>query len=189
MNQLVEFIKLNVPNLSEEAAQIIVHSFVRREVKKGDLLVVQGKVCENLYFLVEGISRSYSLKGEDDITTWFSFKNDFITSFTSFFPKERSYENIEMLSDGLLYQISYQQLLAIRENSIEIERVLNYFSLSYTIQLEKRLFLIQTHTAAEKYQLMLQTEPHLIQHIPNKYLASYLGISRETLSRIRSRIN
>ncbi|MBX2870833.1 MAG: Crp/Fnr family transcriptional regulator [Saprospiraceae bacterium] len=165
------------------------NSFQKREKKKGDLLLRQGDTCKDLYFLSEGISRSFSIKDGLDITTWFSFKNDFVTSFTSLFPKEPSYESIEMLTDGELYQISYHQLLEIQNRSREIERALNYFSLLYTVQLEKRLFVIQTHTAAEKYKMIVQQEAHLIQYIPNKHLASYLGITRETLSRIRSRIN
>ena len=189
MNQLIAYIKSSIPNLSEEALKTIEQSFVRQERKKGDLLLVQGDICKNLYFLSEGICRSYSIKDGNDITTWFSFKNDFITSFTSFFPKELSYENIEMLSDGLLYQISHHHFFNMRHQSIEIERVINYFIVLYTIQVEKRLFLIQTHSAAEKYKLILQQEPHLVQFIPNKHLASYLGITRETLSRIRSSIN
>ncbi|MEM9723777.1 MAG: Crp/Fnr family transcriptional regulator [Bacteroidota bacterium] len=189
MNSLITFIQANLPDISKNAIQIIEDSFVQKNWKKGALLLSQGDVCKNLYFLSEGICRSFSTKDEEEITTWFSFTNDFITSFTSFFPRVPSYESIEMLSDGMLYQISYERLHAIRSASLEIERSINYFSLLYTIQLEKRLFLIQTLTASEKYKAILQHEPHLIQHISNKHLASYLGITRETLSRIRSGIS
>ncbi|HAA11462.1 MAG TPA: Crp/Fnr family transcriptional regulator [Cytophagales bacterium] len=189
MHSLVQYLRQSLPSLSEEAESIVVSTFRKQTKKKGDRLVVQGEVCKYLYFLTRGISRSYSLREAADITTWFSFANDFITSFTSFFPREPSYEHIEMLTDGDVFQISYDQLLEIRSNSLEIERVINHFSLLYTIQLEKRLFLIQTYNAAEKYEQILEREPHLIQKIPSKYLASYLGITRETLSRIRSRLN
>jgi len=186
MNQLITYIKSNVPRLSAEAKEGIEKGFVRQDKKKGTLLLRQGEVCRHLYFLAHGICRSCSLKDGEEITTWFSFKNDFITAFTSFFPKVASYESIELMSDATLYRISYEQLMNTRNRSIEIERLINHFSLLYTIQLEKRLFQIQTLTATEKYQLILQEEPHLVQLIPNKYLASYLGITRETLSRIRS---
>ncbi|MEL6592460.1 MAG: Crp/Fnr family transcriptional regulator, partial [Bacteroidota bacterium] len=122
-------------------------------------------------------------------TTWFSFQNDFITSFTSFYPQEPRYESIEMLSDGVLYQISAEGLSWLRSQSAEVERLVHQLSVQYTIQLERRLFLIQTHTASEKYRLIMEQQPHLIQLIPNKFLASYLGVTRETLSRIRSSIN
>ena len=186
-NPLVEYIKTNFPKVSQAALTIIDSSFIQQEKGKGTLLVAQGDICRNLYFLTKGISRSYSLKDGQDITTWFGFKHDFITSFTSFFPKAPSYESIEMLSDGTVYQISYHELVKIRTASVEIERIINHFSFLYTVQLEQRLFDIQTLTAAEKYKRILEQEPHLIQSISNKYLASYLGITRETLSRIRSK--
>lgn len=189
MNPLTAYICRQNTSLGEEAIELLERSFRKAEKKKGDILLHQGDTCKDLYFLSEGISRSYSIRDGLDITTWFGFKNDFVTAFASFFPKEPSYESIEMLTDGVLYQISYHQLLEIQNQSREIERAINYFSLLYTVQLEKRLFVIQTHSAKEKYKLILQQQPHLIQHIPNKYLASYLGITRETLSRIRSSIN
>ncbi|MEM6348604.1 MAG: Crp/Fnr family transcriptional regulator [Bacteroidota bacterium] len=189
MNPLLSFINTNVSKLSGETLGILEEAFVRRKVKKGERFLSQGETCRHLYFLAEGICRSYSLKEDIDITTWFSFKDEFFTSFTSFFPDEPSYENMEMLTDGIVYQISKAVFDEIRTQSIEIERVINHFSLLYTIQLEKRLFLIQTYTAREKYELLLQQEPHLVQFVSNKHLASYLGITRETLSRIRSSIN
>ncbi len=189
MNPLTEYICSQNNYLRGEAIELLERSFNRVEREKGAILLHQGNTCKDLFFLAEGIARSYSIRDGLDITTWFSFKNDFVTSFTSFFPKEPSYESIEMLTDGTLYQISYHQLLEIQKLSREIERAIQHFSLLYTVQLEKRLFTIQTHSAKEKYQLMLQQEPPLIQHIPNKHLASYLGITRETLSRIRSSIN
>lgn len=189
MNPFSTYIQSIVPKISQATLEVLEEVFRIEERKKGELLLRQGEVCKNLYFLAEGICRSYSIKEGNDITTWFSFKDDFITSFTSFFPKEPSYENIEMLSDGCLYRISYEKLIDIREGSREIEKMINFFSMQYTVQLEKRLFHLQTQTAFEKYQLILDQQPHLIQVIPNKHLASYLGISRETLSRIKSSIN
>ena len=189
MNQLVTYIQSVAPRLNPEALERIGLAFRPIHKEKGELLLAQGDVCKDLYFLVEGICRFYSLKDGTEVTNWFSFKNDFITSFSSFFTKSPSYESIEMLTDGSLYQISYQKLAELQESAIEIERLINYFSNLYTVQLENRILFLQTMTAAEKYQMILKEEPHLIQHIPNKHLASYLGITRETISRIRSSIN
>ncbi len=189
MNDLTAYIKLKMPHLRGEVLRIIDSAFQKEEKKKGERLLNQGDVCRNLYFLANGICRSFSFRNGADITTWFGFKDDFITSFTSFFPQAPSYESIEMLTDGTLYKISRQRLIEIQKEAIEIERTINFFSSLYTIQLEKRLFVIQTHSATEKYKLILEDQPHLIQSISNKHLSSYLGITRETLSRIRSGIN
>lgn len=189
MNQFKTFVKSSLPNLSEDTLQGIAISFTKQLKKKGDFLLSQGEVCKNLYFLSEGVSRSFTIKDGNDITTWFSFKNEFVTSFTSFFPEEPSYESIEMLTDGVVYKISKLQLINIKNQSNKIEGIINHFSQLYTIQLEKRLLILQTYTAKEKYDYIIQHEPHLVQLVPSKYLASYLGVTRETLSRIRAAIN
>lgn len=189
MDEFIKYLTSTIPFLEKETLDIIEKSFIRKEKKKGDLLFRQGEVCKSLNFISEGMCRSFSIKDGKDITTWFSFKNEFITSFVSFFSKEPSYESVEMLSDGVLYEISAHKFFNTRKPTAQIEQVINYFNVLYTVQLEKRLFLIQAHTAREKYKQILVQQPHLIKCISNKHLASYLGITRETLSRIRSSIN
>ncbi len=187
MNPLVRFVQAHRPQLSQEDLALIADSFYLVKKQKGEHLLTQDKTCQYLYFLIEGITRSYSIRNGHDITTWFGFKDEFITSFTSFFPGHPSYESIEMLSDGQLYQISRQEFTQLQNDHPLVESIVHHFTLAYTLQLERRLFQIQTHSAAEKYQAILEQEPRLIQQIPNKHLASYLGITRETLSRIRSK--
>ncbi|MEM8765658.1 MAG: Crp/Fnr family transcriptional regulator [Bacteroidota bacterium] len=189
MNPILQHIENSLPGIDSEVLKLVGTSFVRKERKQGDVLLRQGEVCRNMFFLTEGISRSYSIQDGNDITTWLGFKNQFLTSFTSFFLKESSYESIEMLTDGILFQMDNHQFEKMRMKSIEIEKIINHFIVHYSIQLEKRLFTLQTLTSTEHYKLILEQEPHLVQHIPNKHLASYLGITRETLSRIRSSIN
>ncbi len=189
MEALVQHILSAFPRLDPATLELVRAAFERHPAPKGTQLLHQGDICKHLYFLSEGISRSYSLRDGQDITNWFSFRNDFITSYSSFFPKAPSYESIQMLTDGVLFRISYERLQELKEQASEIAELIDHFSVLYTVQLEQRLFVIQTHSATEKYRLMMEQEPHLIQHIPSKHLASYLGISRETLSRIRSRIN
>lgn len=189
MVQFEKYLLSIFPDINRDTLSLLIHSFVRQEKKKGDLLLRQGEPCRNLYFVSEGICRSFSEKEGNDITTWFSFKNDFITSFTSFFTDDPSYESIEMLSDGVLYQISHHKFFNPRTPSLELEQMISHFKLVYTLDLEKRLFFLQTLSATERYKQVLEQQPHLIQLIPNKHLASYLGITRETLSRIRANIN
>ena len=189
MNPLITYLRKHIPDIDPDVLNNISSIITKESVSKGDFLLKQGDTCKHLYFNESGIIRCFSLIDGIDITTWFSFKNEFITSFTSFFPKVPSYENMELLTDATLLKISFSDFDTLRRQSIEFERVINHFITLYTIQIEKRLFQIQTQSAIEKYQTMLRSEPHLIQKIPSKHLASYLGVTRETLSRIRSSIN
>lgn len=189
MEQLILHLKSHFPFLSQEALTKIESSFSYTEKKKGDILLKSGQVCKNLFFISEGICRYFAIKEGKDISTWFGFENEFVTSFTSFFPKKPSYESIELLTDSILYKIDFQSYQDMIKSSIELERVTYFFITLYTMQLEERLNVMQTKNAMEKYEHILEKHPHIIQQIPNKHLASYLGITRETLSRVRAKIH
>jgi len=80
MNELVVYLQQNMPDLSSEALTVVEQAFDQRPVRKAEMLLRQGDICKKLYFLTEGMCRSFSLKDSNDITTWFCFKYDFITS-------------------------------------------------------------------------------------------------------------
>lgn len=188
MNPLIQHLLDSFPNLSKTAQTQITQNFVLVHKPKGEMLLQQGQIAKKLFFVRKGICRYFSNQDGEEITNWFGFENEFVTSFSSFFPKKPSYESIITLTDCELYQIDYVTFQSVLHTSIELERVNTFFITMYTVQLEERLYIIQTKTAAEKYQHLLEHQPHFIQQIPNKYLASYLGITRETLSRIRAKV-
>lgn len=172
--------------LSQSLLDQIDEAVQKEERKKGERLVRQGDVASTLYFLVKGSCRCYTLKDGKDITNWFAFDQEFITPFTSFFPQKPSYESIELLEDAQLIRFDHRRFQSLRQGNPEFEKLVNHFITQYTIQLEERLLIMQTYTAKEKHQYLLQQFPQLVQRIPVKHLASFLGISRETLSRMRA---
>lgn len=189
MNQLVSFLKTQFPDLSQEATEKLEENFTRVEGRKDKILLREGDVSKNIFFIAEGVCRYFINKDGKDISTWFSFENEFVTSFTSFFPKTVSRESIELLTDTILYKIEAQKYAALMRSSIELERVSHFFVIAHAFQLEERLYIFQTKSASEKYEYILKKHPHIIQRIPNKHLASYLGMTRETLSRVRSKLS
>lgn len=189
MTSLENLIISSLPQISRSDAEQIVGAFDEVKEEKGKVILQQGSVCRYLYFLVDGVCRYYTNKGGNEVTTWFGFKNNFVTSFTSFFPGVQSYETIKLLTDCTLYRIHADKFEELKSSLSSFQEIVLHFITQYTVQLERRLLMIQTQTAAEKYQHILQNEPELILQIPNKDLASYLGVSRETLSRIRSSVN
>ena len=114
MNPLITHLRKHIPDIDPDVLNNISSIITKESVSKGDFLLKQGDICKHLYFTESGIIRCFSLKDGMDITTWFSFKNEFITSFTSFFPKVPSYENMELLTDATLLKISFSDFDTLR---------------------------------------------------------------------------
>lgn len=155
---------------------------------KNEYLVTEGQRCRHIYFLEQGALRGfYNLDGKE-ITHWFAFEKDFVTSFHSFSTQQPAVENIQLLEGSILWAISKDRLTGLLNQYHDIERLLRIAYEKYYIRLEDRYVNAQFKTATERYQTLLLQTPHIIERVPLGYIASYLGISQETLSRIRSRI-
>ena len=128
----------------------------------------------------------YNLDGKE-ITHWFAFEQDFVTSFHSFITRQPAVENIQLLEGSVLWSITKEKLAGLLNEYHEIERLLRIAYEKYYIRLEERYVNAQFKTATERYQHLLSQSPHIIERAPLGAIASYLGISQETLSRIRSR--
>jgi CRP-like cAMP-binding protein len=155
---------------------------------KNELLISAGKVCRHLYFLQQGAARGLYHSEEKEITHWFAFEHDFVISFHSFITGQPAVENIQLLEGSILWSISKEKLLQLFNEHHEIERLVRIAYEKYYIRLEERFVNAQFKTASERYTDLVQQMPHIIERVPLGYIASYLGISQETLSRIRSRI-
>ncbi|HLP17826.1 MAG TPA: Crp/Fnr family transcriptional regulator [Bacteroidota bacterium] len=154
--------------------------------KKGRHLVKAGQVCSRMYFFISGAVRGYSVRSHKDYSLWFEFDRCFVTSMASFVSQTPSHENIELLEDSTLISISHNNLLAIysthpRTNVIGRRLVEMAF-----IELEERTLAMQSLTATDRYEHLLERYPQFSQRVSLKHIASFLGISQETLSRIRS---
>ncbi len=151
-------------------------------------MLTEGKICRYLYFLQQGAIRGYyNLEGKE-VTYWFAFEDDFVTSFHSFITRQASVENIQFLEGSIVWAISKDDLNKLLVQYHEIETLLRIAYEKYYIRLEERFVNAQFKTATERYQELLQQSPHFLNRVPLGYIASYLGISQETLSRIRSKI-
>ncbi len=136
----------------------------------------------------QGALRGYYIIDGKEITHWFGFENDFVTSFHSFITRQAAVENIQMIEAGTLWRIAADVLLQLFNDHHDLERLVRIAYEKYYIRLEERYVNAQFKTAAERYQSLLKQTPHIIERVPLGYIASYLGISQETLSRVRSRL-
>lgn len=160
---------------------------VQRDIPRKTLLLRQGDVSNEISFIVKGLARAYYFKNDLDITSWLMRENDFIISVVSFFRQLPSEENIELLEDSTLISIPYRHLLALYSKYEAFNVVGRVITENYYILSEQRIYSMRMQTAQERYERMVSKDPGIFQRVPLKYIASYLGMKAETLSRIRGK--
>lgn len=173
-----------VITLNDELRTVISKNITRVSYPKKSILLREGEFHQNLYFIEKGILRTYLIKDNEDITSLFFLENDFLVS--SFrFVNQPSYESIEVLEDATLLMLNYDDVLLMYKNHPEINylgRVLieqNYYRMYH------RLVSMLKFSARERYEVLMKTQPEIFQRVPLTHIASYLGIKKESLSRIR----
>lgn len=164
---------------------------MKREFKKKDKLIDVGETENYISFIETGIARFLIPKEEKDkeITFGFCFENEFISAYDSFLTKEPSLYQIEALTDLSIWSISHKDLQEVYAKSF-VGNVIGRMS-------SERLFLIKSKreqsllnkTAEERYLNLFTERPNLIKEVSLKYIASYIGVTAQALSRIRKRIS
>lgn len=174
--------------LSEETKILHADSLEFVERKKGSYLLRPGQFCEHLYFIINGACRIYFKKGNREVTSQLLFESDVVVSYYSFLTKTRTTETIQLLEDTQFFRISYDDIYNLYEVSEEINTLGRILNENYLLKVAKRIEILQTLSARERYVELLENSPEVIQRVPSFYLASYLGITPETLSRVRASI-
>ena len=165
---------------------LILPCFTLRRVAKNDFLLTSGNVCDFWGFVGHGLLRVYSTteKGED-YTGWFVKEGDFLTEYASFHYQRPSLENIIALEDTELLVVNYAQLQDLYAQFPAFDRLCRRLYEKQMADIKQRILFRVRHPARVRYQQLLTQHPALVQRVPLKFLASYLGITDSTLSRIR----
>ena len=158
----------------------------RKITSKGDIILNAGERCSDLFFVEKGLVRVYYFIEEKEVTNWFAQEGEFATCFYSFIVQGSSVETIQALENTELIQIPYSYLQGLYKQFPETERIGRILTETYYIKLEERLLNIQFKSAKERYQNLADLKPALLKRAPLGQIASYLGITQETLSRIRA---
>jgi len=171
-----------LPVKAEEAIAAISSIFT---VKKNKDLQPIGHTCKTIYFINKGIARIYYFKDGIDITENFFFENNIIARVESLFTGKPSRKAIQILEDAEIVGINANQLFKLYDSFPEIERLFRKIFEAAYVEKVHRIEGIQFHTAEERYKALLQEAPDILKRVPLKYVASYLGITQVSLSRIR----
>lgn len=156
-------------------------------VGKGEVLLKEGETANRMYFVEKGLLFGRVNRDGRDVVNWFADEGDFVTSMYSFISRRPAHESIEALEECILQVISYDDLQTLYRRSPSFERLGRLLTETDYIHLEERALILQSSSAAERYRLFLEREPELYHRISLGLLSSYLGVSQETLSRIRAK--
>lgn len=155
---------------------------------KQRIFIDQNKTNKYIYFLEEGICRIYYPKQEKEVILDFCFPGNIILPLNSYVYGTTTYEIVDTLTPCRLYRISIHKLHQLYETSLPIANWGRKLAELETVKIEDRLMQSLFKSAAERYQDLLDKEPTLLHHIKLGYIATYLGVSQVTLSRIRADI-
>lgn len=171
--------------IEKSAMDTILSVFEPLEIPKGQFFLKAGTTCRKMAFIESGYMRMYDIVDGKEITSWIGSENKFITSLSSFIFETTNNWNIQAITDCKLYVINRENHFKLNKTEakwLEFDNLLlaNSFAL-----LEKKMFAQLHTTAKQRFDSLLNEEPELFKNVPLQYIASMIGITPESLSRLR----
>jgi CRP-like cAMP-binding protein len=185
MEQLFQYFQQYSP-LSAEAKEAIEAICSTISIAKNKDLQPIGHTCKTIYFINKGIARIYYFKDGIDVTESFAFENNILVRVESLFTGKPSRKAIQVLEDAEIVAIDAVKLFQLYDHFPEIERLFRKIFEASHVETVTRIESIQFHTAEERYKALLTEAPDVIKRVSLKHIASYLGITQTSLSRIRA---
>lgn len=177
---------LSLIAFSPDELKDITSHFKKEIVSKDTILLEQGEISKKLYFFEMGMGRSYYLKADGkEVTQWFFGVGKFMTTVDSFFQQSPSLYYLETLENSILYSISNEDMDLLFARYHKMEQLGRLVSIEMLTNVVNKLNAIQFQTARERYDYMLAEFPDISYRVSLGHIASYLGMTQETLSRIR----
>jgi CRP-like cAMP-binding protein len=187
MNPLIRAVEQLSP-LSTESRAAFERIIQSRPVARQTELLSVGNVAHHLYFIHRGLARVFYYKEGLDVTDYFAIDNQFIGAVASLFTGAPSNKGIEVLEDSEVYYLNNQEFERLAAHHHDLERAARQLAVFGFLEAQSRLESIQFLNARERYQELNRKYPGLPNRAPLKYIASYLGITQVSLSRIRAEL-
>lgn len=183
---LVAYLNSFVP-ISKEVISLIDDQTFPMKISRGKLLLKPGSVADKLYFIIKGVIQGYITEDGKQITTWINDENEIVGSIRTLGTNNLCTEYLQALEDCELVAIPVMFTEFIFDNFPETN-VLGRRLWEYNYKgAEERAYIGRISSAERKYEYFMETQPNLINRVPLKYIASFLGMTQETLSRVRAR--
>lgn len=174
---------------TEEEWQVHQAVLTRRFLKKGEFILRGGEVCNHVTFINKGYTRVYNVIHEEELTINFAFEGNYVTDYSSFVSRQSSTDFIVAMEDVEILQMSYADMQAAFDKYPvwqKFGRLIAEYILLFVVDRNKSLLFLSPE---ERYLKLLKDRPKVIAQVPLKYIASYLGVTPEALSRIRKRLS
>lgn len=186
MSENLQLILNNITQFTEEEFRLIEPYFKMVSLKKNEILLDEGQIC-NAFFIVEsGMLRNYYNNNGLDVNFSFTMENHFTTNFEAYMNRAPSKIIIQAMEKSIVWIVNTRAYPKKPNAPTAFSTFIRRVAIRTLLITEEHHNMMRMHAPADRYQYIVEKKPELIQRIPLGHLASYLGITRETLSRIRS---
>lgn len=190
MRDLQTIFQQTFHQFSDDVITLFAEAFIPKSFKKGAYFLNEGNRCNQLAFISRGAMMCYYHKDGKRFIDEFSLDHEFITDYSSFLTQSPSNKNIQCLENCMVYLISFDSLNRLYQtNSAEFERLGRVMAEQLFLQWHEKSKSLLMDNATERYTKLIQNRPELPQRVPQYLIAEYLGITPESLSRIRKTIH
>ena len=175
-------------DLTDEELKLIDTYFEIKALKKKEFLLQNGKICNFIGFIVDGTIRHFHIKDGVEKTCDISFENSWVTDFQSFTHNSYSIMNLQAMEDTTVFVIRKENLYKLYTDCNRYETFGRLMAEQVAQRATEIAMSLSSDKPEERFQNLIKKQPDLFQRIPQKYIANFLGVSPESLSRIRNRI-
>ena len=175
--------------LTDSEWNILSKKLVRKDFESKSIIIREGSIADSIYFIEKGLLRTYYLLNGKEINTYFACDRQFITSYSSFIAQTPSLEYLETIENSIVYSISFSTMTGLYNVSSKFEKLGRIMAEENYLCVIDRTRKMQTLTAKQKYLDFIDSyDKMIVQRVPQYQIASYLGITPESLSRVRKQI-
>ncbi len=178
---------LGISPLSEESTAQLNLIIEQKNIPKNHFVLQNGEVSDYIYFLKKGVIRIFYKKHDKEITEWLAFDGEFFLSIGSFYKRIPSHLSIQALESSEILVFHHDNFMQLCAQYHDIETLHRKMILNSLLLSQERMDSIQFESAQQRYEKLITERPEIVQKVPLMYISSFLGITLETLSRIRAR--